>query len=195
MICAKSSRWMAYALRRPRTNGFTLIELMVVVAIIGTLASIAIPSFMKNARRAKLSEATTQLNRIFVSSKSYIIELHRSAGQANEAIPQFPDPEPNTPAAACCTFVGNKCPPSALDWKTPTWQALYFEVDEPHYYQYAYISTGTANPGVGSNFSAEATGDLNCDMVFSNISFYGIWSNTTFDVNGGGGFAFHNELE
>ncbi len=150
---------------------------------------------MKNARRAKLSEATTQLNRMFVSSKTYIIELHRSAGQANEAIPQFPDPEANTPARACCTFPGNKCPPAKIDWQTPTWQALYFEVDDPHYYQYAYASTGTAAPGVGSNFSAEATGDLNCDGVTSNISFYGIRSNTTFDVNGGGGFAFQNELE
>src|SRR6266567_6779713 len=173
---------------RRRAGGFTLVELMVVVAIIGVLASIALPSFMKNARRARLSEATIQLNRIYVSSKSYILEPHRSAGSGNAPTPQFPDSEGDTPAASCCTFPGGKCPVNGLDWQTPTWQALMFEVNDPHYYRYAYLSTGTANPGVGSNFFALAHGDLNCDNVFSEISLYGIWSNADNDVHGSGGF-------
>lgn len=181
--------------RRHRAGGFTIIELMVVTAILGVLASIALPAFMKNARRAKLSEATLQLNRIYVSSKSYILETHRTAGLGTDAIPQFPDTELITPAVPCCNFAGGKCPVNPTDWTSQTWQALMFEVNDPHYYRYEYISTGTANPGVGSNFFAVARGDLNCDGRQSDIELYGIWSNMDNDVHGSGGFYMADPLE
>ena len=55
-------------------KGFTLIELMIVVAIIGILAAIAIPNFLKFQSKAKQSEAKNNLSAIFTSETSYFGE-------------------------------------------------------------------------------------------------------------------------
>ncbi|MGY1488923.1 type IV pilin protein [Methylobacillus pratensis] len=49
---------------KPGQKGFTLIELMVVVAIIAILASIAVPSYSRYVARAKVAEAISQLSDI-----------------------------------------------------------------------------------------------------------------------------------
>jgi type IV pilus assembly protein PilA len=69
---------------RKSTKGFTLIELMIVVAIIGILAAIAIPNFLKFQAKAKQSEAKTNLAAVFTAQTSYFSEQGVYGGTFNE---------------------------------------------------------------------------------------------------------------
>ena len=65
-------------------KGFTLIELMVVVAIIGILAAIAIPNFVKFQARSKQTEAKANLKAVFTAEKAFYQEKNRYSSLTGE---------------------------------------------------------------------------------------------------------------
>src|SRR5690554_6976367 len=59
------------SLKKLREKGFTLIELMIVVAIIGVLAAVAIPAYVNFTRKAKTAEASNNLGAIYQGARAY----------------------------------------------------------------------------------------------------------------------------
>src|SRR5438105_13801785 len=63
-----------------RRGGFTLVEIMIVVAIIALLAAIAVPGFLRARKRSQASRILNDLRMIDAAVDQYAIETNRTTG-------------------------------------------------------------------------------------------------------------------
>ncbi len=155
-------------------KGFTLIELMIVVAIIAILAVVAVPQFTKYMRSAKTAEANEMLDIIKKGSAAYYTTPRTTKGTMTKVECQFPAFVGTTPTGSgCCNIDKNnddRCDPSLSSWNNTTWSALKFSLTDEHYFQYTYNSAGTLST---AKYTATANADLDCDGVFSTFEIVG----------------------
>lgn len=153
--------------RKLNVKGFTLVELMVVVAILGILAVIAVPAFIKYMRRAKTTEAIDELDKIYKGAAYYYTAPHIAA-TGSKIYCQFPTDQAVTPGATCCSIDKNadgRCDSNSLAWNSNTWSALSFQVTDEVYFVYSFDWNGSTLNAARATANAHA--DLDCDTTMS----------------------------
>jgi type IV pilus assembly protein PilA len=171
----------------PVTRGFSLVELMVVVMIVGVLAVLGTYGVRKYVASAKTAEARNSLGQI---SKGAITAFEREAmakivltkgaasgvtralcGSATQKVPQ------TIASVSGQKYQSNTAPTTDWTKDEATYAGFFclkFSMTEPQYYMYNYSSDGNlTTPTQGTKFTATANGDLNGNGVESTFMVFG----------------------
>lgn len=145
--------------------GFTLIELMIVVSILGVLSALAVPSFSSVIARSKTSEIAGNLSGMFKSAASYYASERATqgngAGVSGHCTVDDGTPSPAIPNRTKQTFVADQ-----------SFRDLGFNIGDLVYYQYGLASLGGVgacnnNANSGGLYTFFAHGDLDEDGIRS----------------------------
>ena len=148
--------------------GFSLVELMIVVAILGLMVAIVVPSMITYIANTKTTEANENLRSISEHAISYYhTEHYYGTNGTNKQDGIYPGCQTNdnaTPSACgatanTCTgltvVVGQRIAPTTISWNNQPWARLQFSIGSPMFYCYAYTTNNTV-----TTFEAKAIGSL-----------------------------------
>ncbi|MCA9582410.1 MAG: prepilin-type N-terminal cleavage/methylation domain-containing protein [Myxococcales bacterium] len=122
--------------RAKGSQGFTLIELMVTIAIIGVMASIALPTYTNFVMQSKSSEGLTDLGMLFKGAAAYWESPFSGQGLGASGVGHCIVLEPNHALHPPPNFTGEK---QIYDFSTvPEFKALGFTKSDPGYFSYTW---------------------------------------------------------
>jgi type IV pilus assembly protein PilA len=174
-----------------KKSGFTLIELMIVVAILGILAAIAIPAFVTYIRRAKTVEATENVSKMFDAAATYYSRERQSSGISGTFQTNC------TPSAGTDTLVPNaQKQNSVLAGGFAVSDGIGFNVTSAHYYKYEMLNgaAGCGKKQADTFHTLQALGDLDGDG--NNATFQlATGANADNELYHASGFYIQNETE
>lgn len=142
---------------RRRQEGFTLVELMIVVALIGVLSAVAIPSFLSYQARSRRTEAYVNLAAVARTQKTY----QATKGVFHDSGLPYPDPD---------TYGGLGS--DTMPWDAAS-EAAFGDLGwaPEGRVRYAYHTNTTNNCSCTLCFTATAYGDVDSDSFPSAVMY------------------------
>lgn len=177
-----------------KKDGFTLIELMIVVVIIGILAAIALPAFVNYIRRSKTSEAGSNLKAMYTGANAYYSQEFTTRGMGGTSSGNCIGPAADTGNAPLSVKT------SAVAANLANFQVYNSTFPDPIYFQYVVtpvMATGCvgAPRAAGGAYSFQANGDLDGDGSTFSLFELQAGVNANNELYRSPGIFVQNELE
>jgi prepilin-type N-terminal cleavage/methylation domain-containing protein len=148
--------------RRAAARGFTLVELMVSVGIVGCLASVALPNYQRAVLRARAAERDTVMEAL--------------ARAINDTVTQ----QQRIPGGSWIGGWNPSAPPGAtkrrFNWTMSGWSQLPMMIAGDAYYSYTFTALDPTPDGKNVSLSVTARGDLDGDgvVVTRTVTYAGV---------------------
>jgi type IV pilus assembly protein PilE len=114
----------------PTLSGFTLIELMVAVVIVGVLAMIAIPNYAEYVKRSRIIDGTSRLSDFRVRMEQYFLDNRKYSADGGGCGISMPPTGAEAFSVACALGAGNTYTVTATGLATKGMQEFGYSIDQ-----------------------------------------------------------------